>query len=33
LAANVSRIREVLGWSAKHDLHDIIKSAWEAQPK
>lgn len=31
LAADVSRIRNTLGWTAKHDLHDIIKSAWEAQ--
>lgn len=31
LAADVSRIQNVLGWKAKHNLHDIIKSVWEAQ--
>jgi UDP-glucose 4-epimerase len=31
LKADVSRIKNVLGWSAKHDLHDIISSVWEAQ--
>jgi len=30
LAADVTRIRETLGWSAKHDLKDIIESAWSA---
>ncbi len=30
LAADVSRIRETLGWSAKRNLHDIIESAWNA---
>ena len=30
LCADVSRIKNVLGWSAKHDLHDIVSSAWEA---
>lgn len=33
LAADVSRIRNVLGWRATHNLHDIIKSVWEAQAK
>lgn len=31
LTADVSRIQNVLGWRAKYDLHDIIKSVWEAQ--
>ncbi len=30
LAADVTRIRETLGWTAKHDLKDIIESAWSA---
>ena len=30
LCADVSRIKNVLGWSAKHDLHDIVQSAWDA---
>lgn len=30
LAADVSRIKNSLGWSAKHDLHDIVQSAWDA---
>jgi UDP-glucose 4-epimerase len=30
LCADVSRIKNVLGWSAKHDLHDIVSSAWNA---
>jgi UDP-glucose 4-epimerase len=30
LCADVSRIKNVLGWSAKHDLHDIVSSAWDA---
>jgi len=30
LCADVSRIKNVLGWSAKHNLHDIVSSAWEA---
>ena len=30
LCADVSRIKNVLGWSAKHDLHDIVQSAWSA---
>ena len=33
LAADVSRIHNVLGWRATHNLHDIIKSVWEAQTK
>jgi UDP-glucose 4-epimerase len=31
LAADVTRIQNVLGWRAKQNLHDIIKSVWEAQ--
>jgi UDP-glucose 4-epimerase len=30
LCADVSRIKTVLGWSAKHDLHDIVATAWDA---
>lgn len=30
LCADVSRIQKTLGWSAKHDLHDIVQSAWLA---
>ena len=30
LSADVTRINQVLGWSAKHDLHDIVSSAWNA---
>lgn len=30
LCADVSRIEKVLGWKAKHNLHDIIQSVWEA---
>lgn len=30
LCADVSRIKNVLGWGAKHDLHDIVASAWKA---
>jgi UDP-glucose 4-epimerase len=30
LCADVSRIKNVLGWTAKHDLHDIVASAWNA---
>jgi UDP-glucose 4-epimerase len=30
LAADVTRIRETLGWSASRDLKDIIESAWAA---
>jgi UDP-glucose 4-epimerase len=30
LCADVSRIKRVLGWSAKHNLHDIVDSAWKA---
>ena len=30
LCADVSRIKNVLGWSAKHNLHDIVASAWES---
>ena len=31
LCADVSRIKSELGWVAKHNLHDIIQSAWDAQ--
>jgi UDP-glucose 4-epimerase len=30
LIADPSRIREVLGWQAKHGLDDIVRSAWQA---
>ena len=30
LAADVSRIKNELGWQAKHDLHEIVSSAWSA---
>lgn len=30
LCADVSRIKETLGWSAKRDLSEIIKTAWDA---
>ena len=30
LCADVSRIERVLGWKAERNLHDIIKSAWDA---
>jgi UDP-glucose 4-epimerase len=30
LAADVTRIRETLGWSSSRDLKDIIESAWAA---
>ncbi|PTW91024.1 UDP-galactose 4-epimerase [Microbacteriaceae bacterium MWH-Ta3] len=30
LAADVTRIRETLGWSATKTLHDIVDSAWSA---
>jgi UDP-glucose 4-epimerase len=30
LCANVDRIKGELGWKAKHDLHDIIASVWDA---
>jgi UDP-glucose 4-epimerase len=30
LCADVSRIKETMGWSAKHNLHDIVQSAWSA---
>jgi len=32
LVADVSRIRDTLGWSATRGLHDIVSSAWEARP-
>jgi UDP-glucose 4-epimerase len=30
LAADVSRIKAELGWQAKHNLHEIVRSAWDA---
>ena len=30
VVASADRIREVLGWSARHDLDDIVRSAWAA---
>ena len=30
LCADVSRIKETLGWRATHNLHDIIASVWKA---
>ena len=33
LSADVTRIKEVLGWRAKHNLHDIVKSHYEASSK
>jgi UDP-glucose 4-epimerase len=30
LAADVSRINQVLGWKAKHNLHEIVESAYRA---
>ena len=33
LTADISRIKNVLRWSAKHNLHDIISSVWKAQSK
>lgn len=30
LVAAARRVREVLGWSPEHDLHDIVASAWQA---
>ena len=30
LTADVSRIRETLGWTSRYDLHEIISSAWLA---
>ena len=30
LCADVTRIKNTLGWSAKHNLHDIVESAWNA---
>ena len=31
LCADVSRIKDELGWVAKRDLHEIIDSAWAAR--
>lgn len=30
LVASVDRIRESLGWQARHDLRDMVESAWSA---
>ena len=30
LCADVSRIKSALGWTAKHDLNEIVRSAWAA---
>ncbi len=30
LVADVTRIREELGWTGSKDLHDVVSSAWEA---
>jgi UDP-glucose 4-epimerase len=30
LCADVSRIKSTLGWTAKHDLKEIVRSAWAA---
>jgi UDP-glucose 4-epimerase len=30
LCADVSRIKDTLGWTAKYNLHDIVQSAWDA---
>ncbi len=30
LCADVSRIENALGWKAKHDLKEIVRSAWDA---
>jgi UDP-glucose 4-epimerase len=30
VVANVDRARQELGWSARYDLHDMVRSAWEA---
>lgn len=30
LCADVTRAKEVLGWTAAHSLHDIVQSAWDA---
>jgi len=32
VTADVRRIREVVGWEAKRDLAEIVRSAWEATP-
>lgn len=31
VTADVRRIRQVIGWSARHDLGDIVASAWRAR--
>ena len=30
VVASADRIRHDLGWTAKHDLDDMVTSAWEA---
>jgi UDP-glucose 4-epimerase len=30
LCANVDRIKNILGWKAQYDLHDIVESGWKA---
>jgi UDP-glucose 4-epimerase len=30
IVGRVDRIRDDLGWVARHDLHDMVRSAWEA---
>lgn len=30
LCANVNRIKKILGWEARYDLHDIVESGWQA---
>jgi UDP-glucose 4-epimerase len=31
VVADTSRIRQVLGWQARHDLTDMVRSAWQAE--
>lgn len=33
LCADVSRIKQTLGWEATHNLHDIIASVWKAHQR
>lgn len=30
IVGRVEKIRDELGWTARHDLHDMVRSAWEA---
>jgi UDP-glucose 4-epimerase len=30
IVARADRISHDLGWSARHDLHDMVASAWQA---